>query len=238
MTTDPYTPPPRPVVRQVTFADVAASLRAGLDDFRRAPRYGLFFGGVFAGGGILIFLSLGYFDQRWLIFPLAIGFPLAGPFAAAGLYEVSRRLQSGQPLAWRDILSVMVRQQRRELWCKLECRRIVWLNQAQVFTICFQAKACVQVAIRISPILTRRENNQVVIWVERYIGKRPLGSFLDVVRQMPTVELGRRVPGIIQLNPVRSVIVLILETLPVARDNLGNHNSRVENEPWLKPFDS
>lgn len=132
-TTEPYKPPPRPVIRSVTTADVSAALRAGLNDFLAAPRYGLFFGGFYVFGGILIFLCLGVFDMRWMIFPVAIGFPLAGPFAAAGLYEVSRRLERRHPLVWREILSVVVHQQRREFgWMAFTTLFIFWVWMYQV----------------------------------------------------------------------------------------------------------
>lgn len=132
-TTEPYKPPPRPVVRSVTANDISAALSAGWADFLAAPQYGLFFGGVYVFGGILIFLCLAVFDMRWMIFPVAIGFPLAGPFAAAGLYEVSRRLEGGHPLVWREILSVIVNQQRREFgWMAFTTLFIFWVWMYQV----------------------------------------------------------------------------------------------------------
>jgi len=132
-TSEPYTPPPRPVVRNITPWDVVAALKAGVADFLAAPQYGLFFGGVYAAGGIVIFLCLAVFDMRWMIFPIAIAFPLAGPFAAAGLYEVSRRLQEGQKLSWRGILSVMVQQQRREFgWMAFTTLFIFWVWMYQI----------------------------------------------------------------------------------------------------------
>lgn len=132
-TTKPYTPPPRPVIRKVTAEDIGAALHAGLADFLAAPRYGLFFGGFYALGGVIIFLSLGVYDANWMIFPIAIGFPLAGPFAAAGLYEVSRRLQQNRPLVWREILSVVALQQKREFgWMAFTTLFIFWIWMYQV----------------------------------------------------------------------------------------------------------
>ena len=42
----------RPVVRSITADDVYAALAAGWADFRAAPQFGLFFGGVYAVAGI------------------------------------------------------------------------------------------------------------------------------------------------------------------------------------------
>ncbi|MEM8814092.1 MAG: DUF2189 domain-containing protein [Pseudomonadota bacterium] len=130
---NPVSPPAKPVIRTVTVDDVQKALKAGLADFKKAPAYGLFFGGFYAVGGILIFLCLAVFDIRWMIFPIAIGFPLAGPFAAAGLYEISRRLQTGESLDLRQILGVMVRQQQREFgWMAFTTLFIFWIWMYQV----------------------------------------------------------------------------------------------------------
>src|SRR6267142_2740135 len=80
-----------PVVRRITSADIAEALGQGLRDFQAAPLYGLAFGALYAGGGIVILLSLTAFGMIYLAYPLAAGFALIGPFVATGLYEVSRR---------------------------------------------------------------------------------------------------------------------------------------------------
>ena len=104
-----------PVVRAVTFADIRESLIQGLGDFARAPLFGVFFGGIFAAGGIFVVLAATSLRIPWIIYPLAIGFPLIGPFVAAGLYEVSRRIEAGRPLVWREVLTVVVSQRKREI---------------------------------------------------------------------------------------------------------------------------
>lgn len=130
----------QPVINTITMADVAASLREGVADFARAPLFGLFFGAIYTLGGILMYLMLARFDMPWMILPLAIGFPLLGPFVACGLYEISRRLDAGEPLEWRPILGVVFRQRERELsWMAFVVLFVfwVWLYQVRLLTALF-----------------------------------------------------------------------------------------------------
>jgi len=127
-------PVPRaPKLRAIGWKDIGVALRRGLRDFARAPQYGLFFGGVFALGGIAIYLFLMIYDAAWMIIPIAIGFPLIGPFVAAGLYEVSRRLASGAPLTWKAVLVTVFRQRERQLgWMAFVVLFIFWVWVYQV----------------------------------------------------------------------------------------------------------
>lgn len=105
----------RPVIRPIGTDAVYRALSAGWADFRAAPQFGLFFGGVYAALGILILLLL-WVAGRWVwIVPFAFAFPLVGPFAAIGLYEISRRREAGEPLDWDAILGVVWRQRDRQI---------------------------------------------------------------------------------------------------------------------------
>lgn len=104
-----------PEVNALSFNDLRECLGKGIADFRKAPLFGLFFGGIFAFGGILIVQSFIVFEKGWLIYPMLVGFPLIGPFVAVGLYDVSRRLEEGRPLPWNKILSVISLQTGRQL---------------------------------------------------------------------------------------------------------------------------
>lgn len=100
-------------VKQVTFADIGAVLRAGVQDFRQAPQFGLFFSAVYVVGGFaMIWLGAGH--VTWTL-ATSLGFPLIAPFAAAGLYEVSRRLEKGDPLDWRGVLGIVWQERTRQL---------------------------------------------------------------------------------------------------------------------------
>lgn len=132
--------PRAPQINAVTPGDVVAALKSGIADFRRAPMFGLFFGGIYAAGGLAILFFLYQIEKPWLIFPIAIGFPLIGPFVAVGLYEVSRRLAAGQPLEWRGVLSVVLQQRERELsWMAFVVLFVfwVWLYQIRLLTAIF-----------------------------------------------------------------------------------------------------
>lgn len=104
-----------PETRKVSMEDVKAALSAGWSDFKRAPAFGLFFGGVFTLIGVLIAYMLIIQGTSYWVLPVAAGFPLVGPFAAVGLYEVSRRLDAGEPLNWGEILTVVARKPGAQL---------------------------------------------------------------------------------------------------------------------------
>ena len=99
-----------PVVRRITFSDLTQSLAAGWRDFRTAPVFGLLIAGLFSLGGIIIYLQLTVWDSSWLILPVAVGFPLIGPFVVVGLYEVSHQLEEGRKPDWNGVLGRIFRQ--------------------------------------------------------------------------------------------------------------------------------
>jgi uncharacterized membrane protein len=105
---------PLPRVQMIALHTLTDALRFGFRDFRRAPLFGLFFSAVYVAGGFVIYYALARVGREIWLFPLAIGFPILGPFAAVGLYEVSRRLEAGEGLSWRAVLGVVVRQKDRQ----------------------------------------------------------------------------------------------------------------------------
>ena len=105
----------RPEVLHVEFSDIRASLAAGWRDFLQAPHYGLFFACFYVVGGWLIYWSVTGQGQLWWTLPAAAGFPILGPFIACGLYEVSRRLEAGEPLNRQQIFGVIFRQKDRQI---------------------------------------------------------------------------------------------------------------------------
>lgn len=114
-TTPTTAPPAVPAINTITKADITAALRSGMADFAKAPTYGLALGTLFSVVGIAIVWALYSGQVSYWIFPLAAGFPLVGPFAAVGLYEVSRRLETGEPIGWGAILAAGFRHGNSQL---------------------------------------------------------------------------------------------------------------------------
>lgn len=94
---------------------ITDSLRAGWRDFCRAPAFGLFFALFYVLGGLVLAAVALAMGQEWWLIPFIVGFPLIAPFAAVGLYEVSRRIESGLPLDWRSVLGVVFAQKDRQV---------------------------------------------------------------------------------------------------------------------------
>ena len=113
--------PPRPQLipetNKLTSQDITDALKAGFNDFLSNPFMSGFFGLFYAAFGILFVWCLAWLGKIWMIIPASVGFPLVAPFAAAGLYEISRRRQTGQNITWPAILSVMARQRKRDGLC-------------------------------------------------------------------------------------------------------------------------
>jgi len=108
-------PSPKPVLKPITEQTIRQALHQGFEDFKAAPAYGLFFGAVYFLGGILMWGLASYTGHLFYLILAAFAFPLIGPFAAIGLYEVSRRLQEGVPLVWTEVLGVVFSQKDRQI---------------------------------------------------------------------------------------------------------------------------
>ena len=107
--------PAVPEINEVDLSDLKASLALGWQDFRRAPLLGLVFSAVYVLGGWLIAWAMTTKGQVWWTLPAGAGFPILGPFIACGYYEISRRLEAGEPLRLGAVFGVIFRQKDRQI---------------------------------------------------------------------------------------------------------------------------
>jgi uncharacterized membrane protein len=95
-----------PQIRKIGFADLKYALARGLDDFLAMPSHAVFLCLIYPIIGIaLARMAMGN-NVLPLLFPIAAGFALVGPFAALGLYEMSRRREAGLDVSWKHALDV------------------------------------------------------------------------------------------------------------------------------------
>ena len=100
-------PPPR--VRYITDLDIVDVLKKGFADFGACRTDVLFLALVYPLAGLVLAQLTLQNAMLPLLFPLVSGFALIGPFAAAGLYEMSRRRELGQEVSWSDSMGVFSR---------------------------------------------------------------------------------------------------------------------------------
>jgi uncharacterized membrane protein len=96
-----------PVVRSIYPADLREALRKGVDDFRAMPTHVVFLSVLYPIVGLVLIRALFASDLVPLLYPLAAGFALIGPFAAIGLYELSRRRELGLDTSWKHAFDII-----------------------------------------------------------------------------------------------------------------------------------
>ena len=96
-----------PVIRKIEIKDIREALEKGLSDFWAMPSHAAFLALVYPLCGMVLAYAPSYQNALQLLFPLASGFALVGPFAAVGLYEMSRRRELGLEISWKYAFNVL-----------------------------------------------------------------------------------------------------------------------------------
>src|SRR5882757_4352043 len=95
-----------PVIRTIHLSDLHEALRLGWEDFKAVPSHAIILCVIYPILGLALARTVLGYSVLPLLFPLAAGFALLGPFAALGLYELSRRRERGETASAWDAIDV------------------------------------------------------------------------------------------------------------------------------------
>lgn len=96
-----------PVIRTIQVADLFDALRQGVADFWDKPSHYVMLVLIYPIVGIVLTVWMNGYHTWPLLYPLVGGFALIGPFAALGLYEISRRREQGLDTSWSHAFEVL-----------------------------------------------------------------------------------------------------------------------------------
>ena len=115
MTVEPSMPMAKPSQAWLSASDVEIAtvpfdapwewLGAGWRDLTGAPQAGLPYGAAFAAVALALLIGLAQIGLVSIMLALCGGFLLIAPLVAVGLYDISRRLERGEPVAFGDALT-------------------------------------------------------------------------------------------------------------------------------------
>jgi uncharacterized membrane protein len=117
-------------------------LSAGWHDLRRAPAVSLTYGALISLVSFGLTIGLYHLGLLYLLLPLIAGFMFLGPLIAVGLYEVSRRLEAGEPVTFGAAVFAWRRNfpQIAGMGLVLMLFMLLWIRLATlIFALCFSA---------------------------------------------------------------------------------------------------
>ena len=94
-------------IRTIGLSDLHRALKLGWEDFKAVPSHAIILCVIYPVLGLVLARAVFGYAVIPLLFPLAAGFALLGPFAALGLYELSRRREQRREASAWDALDVL-----------------------------------------------------------------------------------------------------------------------------------
>lgn len=123
-----------PEIRTIGLSAPFAWLKAGWRDFLRIPVSAMLYGAGLSAISALIFWALWRTGSAEIFFILLGGFLLIGPMLAMGLYEAARRLETGTPVSFLDMVWIRTAMRREFilLGLLLVFLYLLWTRMAHV----------------------------------------------------------------------------------------------------------
>lgn len=104
-----------PELRPMTAGMLREAMRRAMADIRAEPVLGFAFALFYVlCGWAISWITWQTETTYWLVLA-ATGFPLIGPFAAVGFYDISRKRAAGEPVIAGEVMSVIFHQRLRQL---------------------------------------------------------------------------------------------------------------------------
>lgn len=98
---------PAPAIRHIRISDIVDAVRKGFEDFQLYRSDVVLLCVVYAVVGLVLTRLAFGSELLPLLFPLASGFAIIGPFAALALYEMSRMREQGVAVSWANAFDVL-----------------------------------------------------------------------------------------------------------------------------------
>ncbi|MDB5588713.1 MAG: hypothetical protein JWP26_3683 [Devosia sp.] len=156
-----------PTINKIHTADLIDSLRLGVADFWEKPSHMVLLALIYPAVAIVLTVwASGYYTWP-LLYPLLGGFALIGPFAAIGLYEISRRREQGLDTSWHHAFAVLHSPAIGSIFAVAVLLFVVftlWLTAAQaLYETLFGAAPPMTIDVMLQQILTTPQGWTLII---------------------------------------------------------------------------
>lgn len=159
--------PAPPLIRSIGLSDLFEALRLGWEDFKAVPSHAIMLCVIYPVLGIVLARTVLGYSVLPLLFPLAAGFALLGPFAALGLYELSRRRERGEDAsAWHatDVLRSPSFGAMLGLGTLLLALFVTWIATAQaIYVSAFGYEPAASMPDFVTRVLTTPQGWQLIV---------------------------------------------------------------------------
>ncbi|WP_028032332.1 DUF2189 domain-containing protein [Chelativorans sp. J32] len=159
--------PVYPAVHKIRMSDVFECLGRGVEDFWEKPSHYVFVALIYPIAGLIFAYWTSGNNALPLLYPLMTGFALVGPFAAIGLYEISRRRELGLDSSWRHALEVRRSPARYSIAVAgvlLAIIFLLWLYAASaLYNVIIGTTEQVSIGAFLRQVLTTREGWTLII---------------------------------------------------------------------------